>query len=156
MNLEGSVMVEKKKEPKSQLRRITINVVKAIIKSVLFYMVYYFLWSLFAPASQFIPGLQTMFETFFVVYIVLMVIGELTAGTIYQYFFSAAKTLFVISYMIMSLGGGIIGMTYENISLLVDLRLFVVIAMLLGTLGLAKSVLQAINFMNEKAEPHLI
>lgn len=149
-------MVEKKKEPKSRLRRITVNVVKAIVKSVLFYVVYYFLWSLFAPAAQFIPGLQTMFETFFVIYIVLMIIGELTAGTIYQFFFGAAKTLFVISYMIMSLGGGIIGLSYENISLLVDLRLFVVIAMLLGTLGLAKTVLQAINFMSEKAEPHLI
>jgi uncharacterized ion transporter superfamily protein YfcC len=156
MNPGGSAMVEKKKEPKSRLRRITVNVMKAIIKSVIFYVVYYFLWTLFAPASQFIPGLQTMFETFFIIYIILMIVGELTNGTIYHYFFSGAKTLFVISYMIMSLGGGIIGLSYENISLLVDLRLFVVIAMLLGTLGLAKSVLQAINFMNEKAEPHLI
>lgn len=149
-------MVEKKKEPNSKLRRITVNVMKAIIKSIIFYVVYSFLWMLFAPAAQFIPGLQTMLETFFIIYIALMIIGELTSGTIYHYFFSAATTLFVISYMIMSLGGGIISLSYENVSLLVDLRLFVVIAMLLGTLGLAKSVLQAINFMNEKAEPHLI
>ena len=155
MNLRGSTMVEKKKEPNSRLRRITINVLKAIIKSIIYYAVYSLLWMLFAPAAQIIPGLQTMFETFFIIYITLMIIGELTSGTIYHYFFSAAKTLFVISYMIMSLGGGILNLNYENVSLLVDLRLFVVIAMLLGTLGLAKSVLQAINFMSEKAEPYL-
>jgi hypothetical protein len=35
---------------------------------------------------------------------------------------------------------------------MVDLRLFLAIAVLLSLLGLAKSVLQAINYMSEKAE----
>jgi hypothetical protein len=52
----------------------------------------------------------------------------------------------------MSLNGGIMSMAFEGINLLVDLRLFLVIAMILSLLGLAKSVIQAINFMNEKAE----
>jgi ABC-type proline/glycine betaine transport system permease subunit len=43
-------------------------------------------------------------------------------------------------------------MTYEGVSLMVDLRLFIIIAMLLGLLGLGKSVLQAINFLSQKAE----
>jgi hypothetical protein len=94
-----------------------------------------------------------MIETFVAVYITLMIIGEFTAGTVYQYFFSAAKTLFVIGYLILSLNGGMIGATFESISLLIDLRLFLVVAMVLSLLGLAKSVMQAVNFMNEKAEP---
>jgi hypothetical protein len=93
-----------------------------------------------------------MIETFVMVYIVLMIVGELTSGTIFQYFFNVAKALFVIGYLIASLNGGILGVTFQNVSLIVDLRLFLAIAMLLGLLGLTKSVLQAINYMSEKAE----
>lgn len=96
--------------------------------------------------------MQTI-ETFVIIYIVLMVIGELTSGTIYQHLFNAAKALFVISYMLLSLRGGVFGVTFENVSLMVDLRLFLMIATLLGLVGLAKTVLQAINYMNEKACP---
>jgi hypothetical protein len=93
-----------------------------------------------------------MIETFFIVYIVLMIVGNLTSGTIYQHFFNAAKALFVIGYMLFSLGGGVFGTSFENVSLMVDLRMFLVIAVLLSLLGLAKTVLQAINYMSEKAE----
>jgi hypothetical protein len=137
---------------KTSLRSITFKALKATIKGVLFYATYFVLWMLIAPFAELVPGLQLMVETFVAVYITLMVIGELTAGTIYQHFFNAAKALFVIAYFILSLNGGIMGITFENISLLIDLRLFLVVAMLLSLLGLAKSVLQAINFMNEKAE----
>jgi len=54
--------------------------------------------------------------------------------------------------LIFSLKSGIFGLTFQNVSLIVDLRVFLAIAMLLSLLGLAKSVLQAINYMNEKAE----
>jgi len=35
---------------------------------------------------------------------------------------------------------------------MVDIRLFLMVAILLSLLGFAKSVLQAINFLNEKAQ----
>jgi hypothetical protein len=41
-------------------------------------------------------------------------------------------------------------------NLTVDFRLFFVVAMLLGLLGLAKSVLQAINYVSERAELVLV
>jgi hypothetical protein len=81
-----------------------------------------------------------------------MIVGELASGTIYQYFFNVAKALFVIGYLIYSLGGGIFGMTFQNVNLMIDLRLFLAVATLLGLLGLAKSILQAVNYMSEKAE----
>lgn len=93
-----------------------------------------------------------MVETFVIVYITLMIIGDLASGTIFQYVFNVAKALFVIGYLIISLGGGIFGITFENINLMVDLRFFLAIAMLLSLLGLGKSVLQAVNYMSEKAE----
>jgi len=141
---------------KKNLRKMIFRALKATVKGVIFYAIYLILWSFIAPATEIIPGLQAMVETFVAVYIILMIIGDLTAGTIYQYFFNAAKTLFMIGYLILSLGGGILGFTYANVNLIIDIRLFVGVAMVLSLLGLAKSVLQAINYQNEKAEQPLL
>jgi hypothetical protein len=133
-------------------RRFLFKAIKATVKAIIFYVVYLFLWSFLAPASEFVPGLQQMIEAFVIVYIVLMIVGDISSGTIFQYFFNVAKALFVIGYLIFSLGGGIFGITFQSINLMVDLRFFLAIAVLLGLLGLAKSVLQAVNYMSEKAE----
>lgn len=133
-------------------RGFAFKALKAAIKAIIVYVVYFFVWSFLSPLSELIPGIQQMMETFVIVYIVLMILGDLTSDTIYQHFFSAAKALFVIGYLMLSLNGGLFGVTFENISLMIDLRLFMLIAMILGLLGLAKSVLQAIDFMNQKAE----
>jgi hypothetical protein len=145
-------MDDKTKSSKSRLRSIIFKAAKATIKAVIVYVAYFFIWSLLSPLSELIPVLQQMLETFVIIYIVLMILGDLTSGTIYQHFFSAAKTLFVVGYLILSLNGGIFGVTFENISLMIDLRIFVIIAMILSLLGLAKSVIQAIDYMNNKAE----
>jgi hypothetical protein len=137
---------------KKKIRNFTFKALKATVKGILFYAFYFVLWMFLAPISDMVPGFQQMIETFVMVYILLMIVGELASGTIFQYFFNVAKALFVIGYLIFSLNGGIFGLTFQNVSLMVDLRLFLVIAMLLSLLGLAKSVLQAINYMNEKAE----
>jgi hypothetical protein len=137
---------------KKKIRNFTFKALKATVKGILFYAIYFVLWMFLAPISDMVPGFQQMIETFVMVYILLMIVGELVSGTIFQYFFNVAKALFVIGYLIFSLKGGIFGLTFQNVSLMVDLRLFLVIAMLLSLLGLAKSVFQAINYMNEKAE----
>ena len=137
---------------KKKIRNFTFKALKATVKGILFYAIYFVLWMFLAPISDMVPGFQQMIETFVMVYILLMIVGELASGTIFQYFFNVAKALFVIGYLIFSLNGGILGLTFQNLSLMVDLRLFLAIAMLLSLLGLAKSVLQAINYMSEKAE----
>jgi hypothetical protein len=137
---------------KKKIRNFTFKALKATVKGILFYALYFVLWMFVAPISDMVPGLQQMIETFVMVYILLMIVGELVSGTIFQYFFNVTKALFVIGYLIFSLNGGIFGLTFQNVSLMVDLRLFLAIAMLLSLLGLAKSVLQAINYMSEKAE----
>jgi len=139
-------------DSKKRVRNFTFKALKATIKGILFYGVYFVLWMFLAPIAEIIPGFQQMVETFVIVYIVFIIIGELASGTIFQYCFNVAKALFVIGYLIFSLKGGIFGLTFENVSLMIDLRLFLAIATLLGLLGLAKSVLQAVNYMNEKAE----
>ncbi len=145
-------MTEENKDLNKRLQKFTRKALKATIKGVFFYGIYFVLSMFLAPVSEIVLGFQQMIEVFVMVYIFLMIIGELTAGTIVHHFFSGAKALFVILYLIFALNGGIVGITVQNVNLIVDLRLFLVVAMLLGLLGFAKSVLQAINFLNEKAE----
>jgi hypothetical protein len=134
-------------------RKILFNALKATIKAVIVYAIYFVIWMFAAPISQTIPGFQQIIETFVIVYIIFIIVEELTSGTICHYFFNVAKAVFVIGYLIASLQGGIFNITVENISLVIDLRMILTIATLLGLLGLAKSVLQTINYMSEKAEP---
>jgi hypothetical protein len=145
-------MADASNDFKKKVRNFTFKALKATVKGILIYAIYFFLWMFLAPIAEIIPGLQQMIETFVMVYIILIIVGELASGTIFQYFFSVAKALFVIGYLIFSLNGGILGLTFQSVSLMVDLRLFLAIAILLSLLGLAKSVLQAINYMSEKAE----
>jgi uncharacterized ion transporter superfamily protein YfcC len=145
-------MADSKKDSKTKLRQITFKALKATVKGVLFYAVYFILWMFLAPLSELIPGFQQMVETFVIVYVILMIVGEFASGTIFKHFFDAAKALFIICYLILSLKGGIFSLSYQNLSLIVDLRPLIAIVTLLSLLGFAKSILQAINFLNEKEE----
>jgi hypothetical protein len=127
-------------------------VLKATIKGLIFYGVYFVCWLFLAPFAKVIPGLQQAVQIFVGVYIGLLVVGELTAGTIYQHFFGVASDLFMISYLILALNSGMFSMTYQNVALQVDLRLFLIIATMLSFIGLSKTILQAINFVSKKAE----
>ena len=146
-------MTEENKDfKKKRLQGFIRKTLKATIKGVVFYGIYFVLSMFLAPVSEIVPGFQQMIEVFVMVYIFLMIIGELTVGTIFHHFFNGAKALFVILYLLFALNGGTVGVTVQNVNLIVDLHLFLVVAILLGLVGFAKSVLQAINFLNQKAE----
>lgn len=149
-------MTEEKRDFRRTLQEFTVKALKATIKGILLYGIYLVLTIFMTPVSEIVPSFQQKIETFIMIYICLMVVGELSAGTIFQHFLSAAKALFVIFYLIFALRSGVIGVTFQNVNLVVDLRLFLVTAMLLSLVGFAKSMLQTINFLNEKAEsPHI-
>jgi hypothetical protein len=59
---------------------------------------------------------------------------------------------FGLNFNLLSMGDGVFSISYENFSLTVNLTIFYTIMVLLSLLSLAKTVLQAINFMHEKAE----
>jgi hypothetical protein len=145
-------MVAEKSTNLKTIPAILRRALKAVAEGAIIYAVYFFMSQFLAPLSEFVPGFQQIVETFVTIYIVLVIIAELTSGSILQHFFNVAKALFVIAYLMVSLGTGIFSMTFQGLSFIVDVRLFLLIAMLLGLLGLAKSVLQTINYVNEKAE----
>jgi len=145
-------MTENKKGFRNHLRSFSVKALKAAIKALIFYGIYFLLSTFLAPVSDMAPSLRQTIEMFMTTYIILLIIGELTAGTIFQYFFKAARALFVILYLMLSLNGGMVGITHENVHLMVDLRLFMAIVMLLSLLGFAKSIIQGVDFLNCRTE----
>lgn len=141
-------MVEKDKNIKS----LILKTVKALLKGFALYMLYLFAWSFFVSFESYVPSLHQIFENLIIVYILLGILGDLVSDTILQHLFNVAKAFFMVGYLILALNGGIIDLTYMNTVLTVDLRLFLMAAVLLSILGLAKSILQAVNHANKKAE----
>jgi hypothetical protein len=145
-------MVDEEGDSGIKPRKVASRILKAAIKGFLFYAVYYACSLFLAPLARVIPGLQQTLETFAVVYISLLVVSEVAAGTIYQHFLNVANALFVISYLVLSLRSGIISMTFQNVTLQADLHFFLVIATILSFIGLSRAMLQAISFASQKAE----
>jgi hypothetical protein len=143
---------EKKKKPRNPVRDLAFRVAKAALEAALIYVAYILLAGLLAPIFDLVPGLAASIEAFVIVYIVLMILGDLTKGTIFQHFFNTARSLFVIAYLLVSMGDSVINATYENFSLSINLTMFYAFAVVLSVLGFARSILQAINFLNERAE----
>lgn len=146
------MLTEKDNSLKRKIRSITFKALKATTKGALLYALYFVSWMFVAPAANMVPELKETVETFVAVYITLMIVGEFVSGTIFQYFFAAAKELFVIGYVLISLNGGLISGSFQNINFVLDIRVFLMFTVLLGLLRLAKTVLQAINFVSEEAE----
>jgi hypothetical protein len=145
-------MIKEKTKRKNIVKEVSFRVVKATLKAILVYLIYFLLAPMLAPFFGLIPGIMESIEAFVAIYIVLMILTDLTERTIFQYFFSTTRALFFVAYLLLSMGDGVISTSYENFSLTVNLTLFYTIAITLSLLGFASSILQAINFMSERAE----
>lgn len=137
---------------RKKMRKTVFTIAKTAIKTAIVCILYVILSQVLAPLSPLIPGLQQMLQTFIIVYVALMIVSNLTSGTVFQHMFGAARCGFVMAYLIVSLKSGIFDYTFGSVSLMVDLRMFLVIVMMLEILGLAKSVILAIDFVSQKAE----
>jgi hypothetical protein len=133
-------------------RKLVCNAIKAVVMGVIVYTVYILAWPYISPVTQIVPSFQKSVETFVAIYLALLIVGELTSGIIYHYFFNTGRALFVIGYLVLSLGSGTITGTFQNVIFFVDLRVVLTLAALLSLLSLAKSMLQMINFLSQKAE----
>jgi len=145
-------MAEQQEKSKNMVKDVSFRVLKATLKAILVYLLYFLLAPMLAPLFGLIPGFMESIEVFVAVYIVLMILSDLTAKTVFQYFFNTARALFFMAYLLLSMGNGVLSTTYENFSLTVNLTPFYTVAVLLSLLGFARTILQAINFMHEKAE----
>jgi hypothetical protein len=145
-------MVEQPKKQPNRVKDWAFKVAKATIKATLIYALYFILSPYLAPVAPLVPGLIESIELFVTVTVLLIILGDLAADTIYQCFLDAGRNLFLIAFLVFALSDGVLSLSLESYSLTVNLTAVYAILALLGVLGLAKSVLSAINFMSQRAE----
>ena len=125
---------------------------KAGIKAVLIYIVYFIFMLLVQPFFELIGQYSLLIDIFFMVIIAFTFLTEFFSGTIVKYMIEFSKSLFIVFYFVASLNSGIIDVTMENVSIIVNLRFFLLMLVLINRIGMAKTVLSAINFLHEKSE----
>ena len=84
--------------------------------------------------------------------IFFVIASEVTSGTIFQHVFNIGKALVLMVLIVLSFEGGIIEMDFQNVHITADLIFYLTMLLTIDLVGLAKSVLQAINFLSEKEE----
>jgi len=148
-------MVEKG-NTKIFVKKILPKVFKAALFAVITYLPMYFLSTLISPIKPYFPWYEPLTNIFAAVFIFFLVAGVFSSGTIFQYVFGVARTLVLMVFFICVLNGGIIALTvpFEGSSVNIMLDVTVVLAMLvlICLLGVAKNVVQAIDFVSSKAE----
>lgn len=106
-------------------------------------------------APEIFSSYEQLLPVFVAIVLFFVVASELASGTIFQHAFNIGKALILMIFIVYALQGGIISIDIMNIHLLADLRIYLAMLLTIDLLGLAKSVLQAINFLSEKAESQL-
>jgi len=148
-------MVEKG-NAKTFVRKIVPRIFKAALLVVLTYLPMYFLSAFIRPLQPFFPWYEPLTNIFMATFIIFVIVGVFSSGTIFQYMFGVARMLVSMLFFICVLNGGIVtlALPIEGVTVNVMLDLTVVLAMLVLTclLGIAKNVIQAIDFVSGKVE----
>ena len=133
-------------------KEIFLRALEATIKALVFYMIFILAWTYAGSLFDLVPGIGTTIQSFVLAYIGFMIIGTMTKGTIFHSVFNGATAMLILFYIISELGSNVINVTTQNVTLTLDLKLFLTISVILSLVGLATAVMEAIGFLNEKAE----
>jgi len=140
------------------------RIAKAVIKGVFYFALLYALPMFIATqlsefASDLVAGYSQLFVVFAAIVVFFVVAAELTAGTIFQHGFNIGKAVFVLMFFVVTLNRAVVDMTLSlegtSRGVWADLRIFFFMFIAIDLLALARSTLQAVDFMSQKAEQHL-
>lgn len=150
---------------KTFLRKMLPRIVKAVVVGLLYFVLLYVVpMFLVSQASEVAPelfsGYGQVVTLFAAVVIFFVVASQLTAGTIFQHALNVGKALILIIFFVVALDGGIIKLDLNiveglPIAITADLRVYLMMLIAIDLVGLAKSLLQALNFLSESAEREL-
>jgi hypothetical protein len=148
-------MVEKG-QTKTFARKFVPRIVKAALLVVITYLPLYFLSAFIEPFQSFFPWYALTTNLFAAVFMIFLVAGVFTSGTIYQYVFGVARALVTIIFFIYVLNGGIVALAIPvegaSVNIMVDLTVILAMIVLICLLGIGKNVVQAIDFVSAKGE----
>ena len=139
------------------LKKMIPKVLKATVMGLLWFFLLYALPTLLLSelVEEVLPGYTQLLSTFAIVIVFFVVVSELLAGTIFQYAFNIGKALVFMAFFIYALNGGFIAFDLEMVHIEADLRVYLAMLLTIDFLGLARSLLQAIDFLGKKTERQL-
>lgn len=146
---------------KNFLKEIAPKVLKAAVKGLIwFFLLFVLPTSLLAQLEvEALRGYTELFTTFALIIVFFVVVSELLAGTILKYALDMGKALAFMIFFIYALSGGFV--TFDlplqigTAHIEADLRVYLAMLLTIDFLGLARSVLQAIEFLAGKTERQL-
>ena len=148
-------MVEKG-QTKTFARKFVPRIIKAALLVIITYLPLYFLSAFIEPFQSFFPWYMPTTNIFAAVFMIFLVAGVFTSGTIYQYVFGVARALVTMIFFIYVLNGGIVALAVPvggaSVNIMVDLRVILAMLVLTCLLGIGKNVVQAIDFVSAKVE----
>jgi hypothetical protein len=117
--------------------------------------------------TQFLPKESTSISYFFAIFIVIEVAIHLLDGTIFPYILSFARTLISMYILVTVTNGGELTIPVSaspelpipsgmSVTFSVDFRAILGIFLVLSLVSLVKNMLQAVDFLSEKAEEPVI
>ena len=127
---------------------------EATVKALVFYLLFSVAWIYVGSLFDSVPEFAASIQAFVIVYIAFIIIGTLTKGTIFHAVFNGARASLILFYLVSELGSSVISVTAQNATLTVDLSLFLTVSVILSLVGLSTAIMEAIAFLNEKAERH--
>lgn len=140
------------------------KIIKAAVKGVVYFILLYvvprfFISQLSELAPELVGGYAQLLGLFTAIVIFFVVASELTSGTIFQHAFNVGKAIILLLFFVLALNGGIVSLSLNlesvPINFLVDLRIYLIMLITIDLIGLARTVLQAVSFLSEKAEKQL-
>ncbi len=116
-----------------------------------------------SQVSDFAPdlfgGYAQLLDVFAAIVIFFVVAVELTAGTIFQHGFNIGKAIFILIFFVVTLNRAVVDMTVNlegtSIGIWANLRIFFFMFIAIDLLALARSTIQAVDFLSQKAEQQL-
>ena len=148
-------MVEKG-QTKSFARKFVPRIIKAALLVIITYLPLYFISTFIEPFQDFFPWHMPTTNLFAAVFMIFLVVGVFTSGTIYQYVFGVARALVTIIFFMYVLNGGIVALAAPvgggSVNIMIDLRVILAMLVLTCLLGIGKNVVQAIDFVSAKVE----
>jgi len=146
----------KKEQTKSFARKFVPRIIKAALLVIITYLPLYFISTFIEPFQGFFPWYMPTTNLFAAVFMIFLVVGVFTSGTVYQYVFGVARALVTMIFFIYVLNGGIVALAVPvggaSANIMVDLRVILAMLVLTCLLMIGKNVVQAIDFVSAKGE----
>lgn len=143
------------------LENILPKILKATVKGLLWFFLFYALPTLLLSElpEEVLPGYTQLISTFAIVVVFFIVVSELLAGTIFQHALNMGKALVFMAFFVYALNGGFMAfdlpMELGKVHIEADLRVYLAMLLIINFLALAKSLLQAVDYLAKRTERRL-